>query len=80
MGKYLAQFVQFNLTSNQSVGEFARFYGKRADVAGQLFRLLVHSFAKHHLEHAVTDMADWTEDQCHEVRINGDGRERRGGK
>ena len=65
MGKYLTQFVKFDLTPNQPVGELAWFDGKWADVAGKLLRIFFNSFAKHHLEHAVTCMPNWAEDQSH---------------
>jgi hypothetical protein len=78
MGKYLSKFKEFNLTPNQSVGELAWFDGKRADVAGKLLRIFFNSFSKDHLEHAVSCVANWTEDQCHEVWINGDRRQRGG--
>ena len=78
MGENLPEFVKFYLTSNKSVGELAWFDRKRADVAGKLLRIFFNSFSKHHLEYAVTCVANWTEDQCHEVWIDGDGRQRGG--
>jgi hypothetical protein len=74
VGEYLTKFVQFDFTSNESIGEFARLNCEWTYVASELLGLLLDSITEHHFENAISRVTERTKDQRHQVRINGDWR------
>ena len=74
VGEHLAVVGELELAANQPVGELARLDRERADVASDLFAVVVEAAPEHHLEHAGPLLGVRAEDQPDQMRRDRDRR------